>query len=248
MNVDGVYDGGDTTISNKQVNLYKKGVGESYTFIASGTTDGDGEYLFTGLSNGYYKVDFNEVKQGTEYFTIKGNNADQANSSKVEYIGVNSGTVINVDPTKTLSKTINAGVLAYNTTDLKVDLSETSAELIITTAGTNPKKQLTRTISPSYFDKIKDTSNAVQWSITNGNVVGVTNSGQIEGKSHGTGTIKVTIKDVYGNTTGATIQVTVLNRIPLSCTINYNPSGNTNQNVTATLTGCNKAVTVTNNS
>lgn len=59
--------------------------------------------------------------------------------------------------------------------------------------------------------------------------------------------MKVTIKDVYGNIAEDTIQVTVLDRIPLSCTINYNPSGNTNQNVIATLTGCNKSVTVTNN-
>ena len=72
-------------------------------------------------------------------------------------------------------------------------------------------------------------------------------NGLVEGKSHGTGTVKVTIKDVYGNTAEDTIEVTVLNRIPLSCTVSYNPASTTNQNVIATLTGCNKAVTVTNN-
>jgi hypothetical protein len=214
-------------------------------------TSNTGSYQFVNLGNGKYKVDFNGVTTGNEYFTIKGNDADPTKNSKVEYVGTDTGLVLNVDPTTASSKTINAGVLMYDpsdtTTGLKVTLDKTSAELIITTAGINPTEQLTRTISPSYFDQIKDPTNAIQWTTTNGTGVGVTN-GQIEGKSHGTGTIKVTIKDVYGNIAEDTVQVTVLNRIPLSCTINYNPSGNTNQNVTATLTGCNKAVTVTNNS
>jgi hypothetical protein len=212
-------------------------------------TSSTGSYQFVNLGNGKYKVDFNGVKQGNEYFTVKGNDADPTKNSKVEYVGANTGLVLNVDPTTASSKTINAGVLTYNPADttngLKVALNKTLTELTITTAGINPTEQLTTTISPSYFDQIKAPTNAIQWTTTNGAVIGVTN-GQIEGKSHGTGTIKVSIKDVYGNTAEDTIQVTVLNRIPLSCTISYNRGSNTNQNVTATLTGCNKQVTVTN--
>jgi hypothetical protein len=87
-NADGVYNGLDLILPNKAVTLYKKGVGETYTFIASGQTAGDGSYLFTGLSNGTYRVDFSQAAtSATPYFTIKGNNADPSKNSRAEYTG-----------------------------------------------------------------------------------------------------------------------------------------------------------------
>jgi hypothetical protein len=77
--------------------------------------------------------------------------------------------------------------------------------------------------------------------------VGTATGAVIEGKSHGIGTVTITIKDVYGNAAQAAINVTVLNRIPLSCSVQYHPHTATNQDVVASLTGCNKPITVTNN-
>jgi hypothetical protein len=52
---------------------------------------------------------------------------------------------------------------------------------------------------------------------------------------------------MYGNIAQASVNITVLNRIPVVCMINYTPATFTNQNVVATLAGCNKPITVTNN-
>ena len=63
----------------------------------------------------------------------------------------------------------------YNPTDpvngLKVGLNKSTTELIITTQGINPTEQLTTTISPSYFEQIKDPTNSIQWTTTNGTVL-----------------------------------------------------------------------------
>jgi hypothetical protein len=251
-NADGSYNGTDIVLPNKSVALYKKGVGESYTFITSGTTDNAGMYLFTGLSNGIYKTDFNQaITPSTPYFTIKGTHTDPSKNSQVEPTGNQSGAVVNIAPTTEQAKYANAGVLAYNPTDttngLKIQLNKTATTLTINTAGTTPTEQLTTTILPTFFNTIKDPTTPIQRTSNNVNVVSVTTNGLLEGKSHGTGTVTVTIKDMYGNTAQASIDVTVQNKIPLTCDITYQPNGATNQDVVATLTGCNKPITVTNN-
>jgi hypothetical protein len=254
-NADGVYNGMDIILPNKTVALYKKGVGESYTFITSGTTDSNGNYLFTGLSNGTYKADFHQaLTTATPYFTIKGTDANPAKNSQVEPTGTYSGSVLNIDPTTQQAKYTNAGILVYNPTDttngLKIQLNKSATTLTITTAGQYPTEKLTTTLLPLFFNQIKDPTTPIQRTSNNPSVVSVigTQTGAtLEGKSHGTGTVTVTIKDRYGNTAQAQIIVTVQNKIPLSCSITYQPSTATNQNVLATLTGCNKSITVTNN-
>jgi hypothetical protein len=237
------------------VELYKKGVGDSYTFVISGYTDSQGQYLFTGLINGVYKVDFNKATTtATPYFTIKGNDIDPTKNSGVEYMGNQSGVVFNVDPTAESAKYVNAGILGYNpnstSNGLKVSLNTTATTLTITTAGQNPTQQLTTIILPTFFDAIKDPTTPIRWTSNNPSVVSVvgTQTGAtLEGISHGTGIITLTIKDTYGNIAQAYVDVTVQNKIPLTCSIDYLPSSATNQNVVATLTGCNKPITVTNN-
>jgi hypothetical protein len=164
-------------------------------------TDATGKYDFLDLANGDYKVDFNQVKTSTQYFTIKGNSADLTKNSTVEYLGVNSGTVISINPTTATSKTVNAGVLDYTpSSQLNVSLNKTGTTLTITTAGSNPTEQLVATILPTFFDAIKHPTNAITRTTNSTNVVTTTSDGLLEGKAHGTGIITVTIRDVYGNT------------------------------------------------
>jgi hypothetical protein len=75
----------------------------------------------------------------------------------------------------------------------------------------------------------------------------VSATGRVEGKQAGTATITLTIKDLRGNTETTTVTIIIENKIPLNCSIDYNPAANTNTNVVATLTNCNKPLTVTNN-
>jgi len=58
----------------------------------------------------------------------------------------------------------------------------------------------------------------------------------------------VTFYDLVGNSGSTGIEITWIDKTPVTCTVTYDPSGKTNQDVTATLTGCNKDITVTNNS
>jgi hypothetical protein len=200
-------------------------------------------------------VDFNQATtSATPYFTLKGNDSDPGKNSRVEYVGTSQGVVFNIDPTTENAKYVNAGILAYTPSDptngLKAQLNKTVTTLTITTAGTNPTEQLTTTVLPTFFNQIKDPATPIQRTSSNPavvSVIGTQTGATLEGKTHGTGTITFTIKDVYGNTAQATVTVTVQNKIALSCTTTYSPNTNTNQNVIATLTGCNKSITVTNN-
>jgi len=62
------------------------------------------------------------------------------------------------------------------------------------------------------------------------------------------GTYEFEFTDLLGNTGSITAEVTRIDKDPVTCTITYDPAGKTNQDVTATLTGCNKEITITNNS
>ncbi|GHV25652.1 hypothetical protein FACS1894176_04670 [Bacteroidia bacterium] len=55
-NADGIYNTGEIKLTNKTVNLYK-----GTTYQTTVQTDLIGNYLFSGLSNGVYKVDFNDA-------------------------------------------------------------------------------------------------------------------------------------------------------------------------------------------
>jgi hypothetical protein len=85
----------------------------------------------------------------------------------------------------------------------------------------------------------------MQRTSANPSVASVSATGLVEGKQSGTANITLTIRDLWGNTTTATATIHVENKIPVSCDIAYNPGTNTNGNVVATLTNCNKAITVT---
>jgi hypothetical protein len=195
---------------------------------------------------GTYKVDFNAIKSPTQYFTIKGTSMDLEKNSEVEYLGANAGTMSNIIPTSTTSKRVNAGVLDYSSTDLKLSFNTTGTILAITSPSVTPKEQLIATILPTFFDSIKAPTDGMVRNTSNASVVTVTTTGQLEGKVHGTAVVTLTIKDLYGNTAQTSINVTVQNKIPVTCDIEYHPSTATNQQVVATLTGCNKSITVTN--
>jgi hypothetical protein len=102
-------------------------------------------------------------------------------------------------------------------------------------------------ITPSFFSKIQAPTNPISRTTNNATVATVSSTGLVEGKQAGTATITLTIKDLRGNTKSTTAAITVENKIPLSCSIDYNPNANTNTNVVATLMNCNKPITVTNN-
>jgi uncharacterized protein YjdB len=103
---------------------------------------------------------------------------------------------------------------------------------------------LTAIITPDFFEQIKATANPITWSSNAPSVASVSATGLVEGKQDGIATITFTAKDIRGNTQQATATITVENKIPLSCSVDYSPSNNTNTNVIATLTGCNKTITV----
>ncbi|MDR3168947.1 MAG: Ig-like domain-containing protein [Candidatus Peribacteria bacterium] len=140
---------------------------------------------------------------------------------------------------------MNAGVLAYTpSSQLSVILNKTGITLLIISTGSNPTEQLLATLLPSFFNTIQAPTSGIVRTSSNTSIVSVDTNGLLEGKSHGTATITVTIRDIYGNTAQTTANVTVQNKISLSCELTYQPPVATNQNVTATLTGCNKPITV----
>jgi hypothetical protein len=56
---------------------------------------------------------------------------------------------------------VNAGILSYNPhSDLSVTLNPTAQTMTLLTLGTNPTLQLQSTITPTFFDAIKATTNA----------------------------------------------------------------------------------------
>jgi Flp pilus assembly protein TadG len=63
----------------------------------------------------------------------------------------------------------------------------------------------------------------------------------------GNGSFTFEFVDSYGNTGSETANVTWIDKTAPSCSVTYSTTGNTNQDVTAMLTGCSEAVTVTNN-
>ena len=112
-NADGIYNTGESKLTNQPVKLYK-----GTTYQTTVQTDTNGNYLFSGLSNGIYKVDFTDALGSYEYFTIKGT-GDKNLTSQVDYLGTDVGSVLNVDPVQISSTMINAGVLNYHpATDL----------------------------------------------------------------------------------------------------------------------------------
>ncbi|MDR0607292.1 MAG: Ig-like domain-containing protein [Candidatus Peribacteria bacterium] len=241
-NADGVFNTGETKLANKTVNLYK-----GNTLQATVQTDINGHYLFSGLSNGIYRADFNDALGTYAHFTLKGT-GDSSLTSQVEYVGANAGYSLNIDPVQSRAATINAGILNYiPSTDLTPTLYITGAILTLTTTGVTPTTGLQSTIAPSFFPHIQATSNAITRSSSDPTVASVSTTGRVEGKQAGTTTLTLTIKDLWGTTQTATTILTVENKIPLRCTIDYNPNSNTNGNVVATLTNCNKVITVTNN-
>ena len=125
-NADGIYNTGETKLASKTVNLYK-----GSTLYATTLTDVNGQYLFSDLSNGIYKIDFNAALGTYPYFTIKGS-GDKTVTSQVEYVGTDAGYALNVDPVQSSSTTVNAGVLKYApATDLKVTLNTTGTTLTL---------------------------------------------------------------------------------------------------------------------
>jgi hypothetical protein len=79
--------------------------------------------------------------------------------------------------------------------------------------------------------------------------VSVTNNGGSTSYTFtGNDTFTFEFTDAYGNTGSVTATVTWIDKTPPTCSIDYTPTTDTNQDVVAILTGCSEAVTVMNNS
>ena len=175
-NVDGLYSTGETKLTNVTVKLYKDS-----TLFATTLSDSNGTYFFTGLTNGIYKVDFNAALSTYPHFTFKGS-GDMSLASQVEYLGVDVGYALNIDPVQLSSTTINAGVLKYQpSTDLKAILNTSGFTMIITSTGSTPTTGLQSTILPAFFNQIQSVSNAITRTSSNPSVATVSATGWVEG-------------------------------------------------------------------
>jgi len=100
------------------------------------------------------------------------------------------------------------------------------------------------------YDPTGKTNQDVQATLTNCSepIIVTNNSGNNTYTFTENGTYEFEFTDLLGNTGSITAEVTRIDKDPVTCTITYDPTGKTNQDVTATLTGCNKEITITNNS
>ena len=234
-NADGLFKAvdGDTVINGHEVELYKwdetlqkyEAVLDTNSIPVKTTTNNQGIYLFDytkGLGYGKYAIKFVEKNSGTYQYTIHNpSNRDIDSDAIIANNLPNSGDqykgwVLDIDATKPTAKTIGAGFIAYNPPiDLRVDITKSSTSIKMSNTQQTINELLAYTVSPTFFDTIKNPTNAYTWSSSNPAIVSVTN-GSITGLQVGNATITLTIKDVYGNTTSDTIEVTVeSNNIPI---------------------------------
>ncbi|MDR0853807.1 MAG: InlB B-repeat-containing protein [Clostridiales Family XIII bacterium] len=142
------------------------------------------------------------------------------------------GWATEIDATKPVAKTIGCGFLAYNPpVDLKLDFAtakesqtvKVDANINVSADISTEDPEVIKDISPSFFDSIKDTAAAYTWELADSsdsqyvtltneatrtvNITGVKKTFNRPTKN--TVTVRLTIKDIYGNTKSDTIEITV---------------------------------------
>lgn len=242
-----IWNTGDTPLHTKTVKIYQKQNDGSYSHLADTLSNSSGEFLFDSLNAGEYKIDFNTIKDNNDLRSAKSSNTDRSIAITTESSGLDAGWTLNLNLTNRILHYANAGILKYTPTLLKIDLAQPSYDLLITSNTSHPTRKLLPIISPKYFDQIKATTDPITRSSQDSTIVSVTQDGTIRAETVGSTTITVTIKDKDGHTASKTVTVNVKDTIPVQCDITYSSSRITNQPVTATLTNCNKPITVTNN-
>lgn len=220
---DGFYSSGDELLSNEEVQLYiwsdndKKYIpakDKSNNNIVTKSKD-NGKYLFDhnyDLGKGIYALKFAE-KSGYE-FTAIGTGPSEVDSN-VTVSGTNKGWIQNIDGTNPLAKTLGCGYLQY-TADNDFSLS-LPTDLQKIRVGENV--MITPTITPNFWETIKG-SPAYTWQLVNStdtnyvtlsatNQKTLTISGKAKAPLNHEIPIKLTIKDIYGNSKTAEVNVQV---------------------------------------
>ncbi|MCB9252632.1 MAG: T9SS type A sorting domain-containing protein [Flavobacteriales bacterium] len=100
LDKDGMQDTGEPGVPGVTVNL----LNSSGVFIQSTTTDKNGHYLFAGLTDGTYKVEFKNLPDGLD-FTVKS--------------GTNDNTGSDADPSDGITTTVTIG--SSNRNDISLD-------------------------------------------------------------------------------------------------------------------------------
>lgn len=220
---DGFYSSGDELLLNQEVQLYiwsdsdKKYIpakDKSNNNIVTKSKE-NGQYLFDhnyDLGKGVYALKFAE-KSGYE-FTAMGSGSSEVDSN-VTVSGTNKGWIQNIDGTNPLAKSFGCGYLQY-TADNDFSLS-LPTDLQKIRVGENVT--ITPTITPNFWETIKG-SPAYTWQLVNTkdsdyvtlnatNQKTLTISGKAKAPLNHEIPIKLTIKDIYGNSKTAEINVQV---------------------------------------
>ncbi|MDQ0360191.1 immunoglobulin-like domain-containing protein [Breznakia pachnodae] len=234
---DGLYktEDGDTPVDNHEVRLWKLNeVTNVYEKVmkdgnqVSVTTDTSGVYLFdytTGMGYGTYAVEFVEKTGSTYQYTVnntsvgsEGINSDAIVANNIPNPGdTYRGWVLGIDATKPVAKTIGCGFLEYNPpVDLKLTVpSDTQVVKVGENINITPTK-----IEPEFWESIKNPTSAYTWELVNSSdsaYVTLSNTTNktvnVTGVSKTTGTqtveIRLTIKDIYGQTKSEVVEVKV---------------------------------------
>ncbi|QIK70401.1 LapB repeat-containing protein [Erysipelothrix sp. HDW6C] len=205
VNANGIYDSGDTFLAGKTVVLYKKDTTGKFVEAETTLTQAGGTYAFEGLSNGDFYVDFNGALDSGYEFTLKNKGTDVSVDSDVDFTGDNKGKTVVLDSTKKTSQSISAGLIKYDATQLKANITKTETTIIAKNG-----EDLAFTIEPAIFDSIKQ---SVKWTSSDATIASVSN-GYVSGNAAGKATITLTIEDIYGNIASDTIEVTVTPNTP----------------------------------
>ncbi len=195
----GVFDNSDEPVANKTVTLYKWG---GSTPLYTTTTDATGNYHFEGLPTGNFFVNFNDVTSTGFEFTKMRQGSDASIYSHAQHNGANRGKTGALDSTKKTSESISAGIVAYDKTQLSVDITKNSTSILMERG-----ELLAHTISPDTFDYVKSKN---VWTSADPTIAAVSNAGYVTAMGVGTTTITVQIEDMYGNTASDTITVTIM--------------------------------------
>jgi protocatechuate 3,4-dioxygenase beta subunit len=106
VNSNGLQDIGETGVPNVTVTLYED---DGITVVATTTTDGLGNYIFTNLDGGAYIIGFSNLPSGYTFTTPSGQVDDESNSDADVLTGKTSIIALGVGEDK---MTIDAGIVA----------------------------------------------------------------------------------------------------------------------------------------
>lgn len=238
-NMSGIYDVGDTLLQGANVSLYKL---NTTTNLYEPVLDGTNTPISTNTNNlGQYKFDYNHtlgygtyavkfehayVTAGTHKFT---RSAAIANNTPKDSNAINDlnypqagdsyvGWVVGIDATNPIATDISAGIIQYNPiSDLSVAINpNTPITIKVNKAATLDA------IVPSNFEGIKSATEPIKWELVNttdsANIT-LTNNTTLTAALSGRAVksniqVRITVKDMYGNTKTALTTVNVISNDP----------------------------------